>query len=178
MVGLFFQVSLNDGWVEQESAVCQGVDAAVRGAKVGLDENTKPRLSIQVVAVINMAGGWAGGCSADADWVGSYNEDDDDDPDDDKIDNTNADVDNGNYNYDDDDDIDKMQRTKPVTKSKQQGQTATSMIRQILNANQGHSQPGCFVLIKCQRIYVSAAQQNNFIYILKLVNFSSSSSTR
>ena len=23
----------------------------------------------QVVAVINMAGGWAGGCSADADWV-------------------------------------------------------------------------------------------------------------
>merc|ERR1712083_170631 len=38
-----------------EAAVCQGVDDAVRGAKV--------------VAVINMAGGWAGGCSADADWV-------------------------------------------------------------------------------------------------------------
>ena len=40
MVGIFFQVSLNDGWVEQEAAVCQGVDAAVKGAKVGLDENT------------------------------------------------------------------------------------------------------------------------------------------
>merc|ERR1712172_466171 len=48
-------VSLKDGWVEQEAAVCQGVDAAVRGAKV--------------VAVINMAGGGAGGCTADADWV-------------------------------------------------------------------------------------------------------------
>jgi len=48
-------VSLKDGWVDQEAAVIHGVDNAVRGAKV--------------VAVINMAGGWAGGCSADADWV-------------------------------------------------------------------------------------------------------------
>ena len=28
-----------------------------------------PKLATQVVAVINMAGGWAGGCSGDADWV-------------------------------------------------------------------------------------------------------------
>ena len=28
-------MSLSDGWVDQEAAVCQGVDAAVRGAKVG-----------------------------------------------------------------------------------------------------------------------------------------------
>jgi len=48
-------VSLKDGWVDQEAAVIHGVDNAVRGAKV--------------VAAINMAGGWAGGCSADADWV-------------------------------------------------------------------------------------------------------------
>ena len=31
----WLQVSLNDGWVDQEAAVCQGVDDAVRGAKVG-----------------------------------------------------------------------------------------------------------------------------------------------
>ena len=36
-VVLCFQVSLKDGWVEQEAAVCQGVDAAVRGAKVRLN---------------------------------------------------------------------------------------------------------------------------------------------
>jgi len=45
------QVSLADGWVEQEASVCQGVDSTLRGAKV--------------VAVINVAGGWAGGNSGD-----------------------------------------------------------------------------------------------------------------
>jgi len=49
------QVSLADGWVEQETSVCQGVDAALKGAKV--------------VAVINVAGGWAGGNSGDQDWL-------------------------------------------------------------------------------------------------------------
>jgi dihydropteridine reductase len=55
LASLEHQVSLSDGWVEQEAAVCQGADAALRGAKA--------------VAVINMAGGWAGGCSADTDWL-------------------------------------------------------------------------------------------------------------
>ena len=32
----------------------------------------------EVVAVINMAGGWAGGCSADADWVSWRAREDDD----------------------------------------------------------------------------------------------------
>ena len=50
-VGRIAQVSLADGWVEQEAAVCRGVDEALQGAKV--------------VAVINVAGGWAGGCASD-----------------------------------------------------------------------------------------------------------------
>jgi len=48
-------VSLADGWVEQEAAVCRGVEEALQGARV--------------VAVINVAGGWAGGCASDKDWV-------------------------------------------------------------------------------------------------------------
>ena len=35
LISCWLQVSLNDGWVDQEAAVCQGVDDAVRGAKVG-----------------------------------------------------------------------------------------------------------------------------------------------
>ena len=48
-------VSLSAGWVEQEEGVCQGVRAALGGSKVE--------------AVINVAGGWAGGNAADPDWV-------------------------------------------------------------------------------------------------------------
>ena len=36
-------MSLSDGWVDQEAAVCQGVDAAVRGAKVGHCQGGKGR---------------------------------------------------------------------------------------------------------------------------------------
>jgi len=48
-------VSLNANWTEQEAQVCQGVDAALGGDKVE--------------AVINVAGGWAGGNAGDADWI-------------------------------------------------------------------------------------------------------------
>jgi len=48
-------VSLSAGWVEQEEGVKKGVEAALSGEKV--------------VAVVNVAGGWAGGCASDADWV-------------------------------------------------------------------------------------------------------------
>jgi len=48
-------VSLSDGWVEQEQGVCQQVEAALQGSRVD--------------AVINIAGGWAGGNAANADWV-------------------------------------------------------------------------------------------------------------
>jgi len=48
-------VSLSAGWVEQEQGVCQGVEAALGGGKVD--------------AVINVAGGWAGGNAANPDWV-------------------------------------------------------------------------------------------------------------
>jgi len=48
-------VDLGAGWVEQEQGVCQGVTAALGGGKVE--------------AVINVAGGWAGGNAANADWV-------------------------------------------------------------------------------------------------------------
>merc|ERR1711936_300213 len=48
-------VSLADGWVQQEQGVCQQVQAALQGSKVD--------------AVINVAGGWAGGNAANADWV-------------------------------------------------------------------------------------------------------------
>merc|ERR1711936_798212 len=48
-------VSLADGWVEQEQGVCHQVEAALLGSKVD--------------AVINVAGGWAGGNAANADWV-------------------------------------------------------------------------------------------------------------
>merc|ERR1711892_151222 len=46
-------VFLSAGWVEQ--GVCQGVEAALGGGKVD--------------AVINVAGGWAGGNAANPDWV-------------------------------------------------------------------------------------------------------------
>ena len=48
-------VSLSAGWVEQEQGVCQGVEAALGGGRVD--------------AVINVAGGWAGGNAANPDWV-------------------------------------------------------------------------------------------------------------
>jgi len=48
-------VSLEATWTGQESQVCEGVGAALGGDKVD--------------AVINVAGGWAGGNAADADWI-------------------------------------------------------------------------------------------------------------
>jgi len=48
-------VSLSAGWVDQEQGVCQGVQAALEGGKVE--------------AIINVAGGWAGGNAANPDWV-------------------------------------------------------------------------------------------------------------
>ena len=48
-------VSLSAGWVDQEQGVCQGVEAALEGGKVE--------------AIINVAGGWAGGNAANPDWV-------------------------------------------------------------------------------------------------------------
>jgi len=48
-------VSLSANWTEQEAQVCQGVEAALGGDKVE--------------AVINVAGGWAGGNAGDADWI-------------------------------------------------------------------------------------------------------------
>jgi len=48
-------VDLGVGWAEQEQGVCQGVGAALGGGGVE--------------AVINMAGGWAGGNASNADWV-------------------------------------------------------------------------------------------------------------
>ena len=49
------KVSLSATWVEQEQGVCQGVAQALGGDKVE--------------AVINVAGGWAGGNAAASDWV-------------------------------------------------------------------------------------------------------------
>jgi len=48
-------VSLDTTWPGQEEQVCRGVEAALAGSKVE--------------AVINVAGGWAGGNTADAEWV-------------------------------------------------------------------------------------------------------------
>lgn len=48
-------VDLKADWVGQEGGVVAGVEAAIANNKLD--------------AVINMAGGWAGGCAKDADWV-------------------------------------------------------------------------------------------------------------
>ena len=65
-------VSLDNNWVEQEAQVCQGV-----GAALGVRQEAKCRTLIKLKrvkgdkleAVINVAGGWAGGKASDPDWV-------------------------------------------------------------------------------------------------------------
>merc|ERR1712107_632291 len=49
------KVSLSDGWVEQEANVVRMVGEALEGQKL--------------TGILNVAGGWAGGNTQDADWV-------------------------------------------------------------------------------------------------------------